>query len=94
MAIVVAAVARGGRALSGDAAASVVDVMGGGRDGASRPFGCCAVMIARAHTSCRFSMVGPVCQRQTMSPAVNARGACGFLGARLPRIYKLWEREG
>jgi hypothetical protein len=55
---------------------------GGGRDRAPRPFGCCAVITACAHTSGRCSIVGPVCQRQTMSPAViacDARGSreCG-----------------
>jgi hypothetical protein len=94
MAAVVVAVSCGRHAFLGGAAASVVDVTGGGRDGAPRLFGCYAVMIARAHTSSRFSMVGPACQRQTMSPAVNARGARGFSGVRLPQIYKLREREG
>jgi hypothetical protein len=37
---------------------SVVDDMGGRRDGASWPFGCYAVMIAHARSSGRFSMVG------------------------------------
>jgi hypothetical protein len=77
MAIVVAAVVCGGRAYSGGAAASVVNDVGGGRDGALRPLGCCAVMITRARTSDRFSTVGPVCQRRTMTPAVNGCGARG-----------------
>jgi hypothetical protein len=32
-------------------------------------------MIAHARTSGRFGTMGPVCQRQTASLAVNARGA-------------------
>jgi hypothetical protein len=77
MAAVMAAVMHGGRAFSGVAAASVVGNLGGGRDGAPRPFGCCAVMIAHARTSYRFSTVGPVCQQRTIPPAVNACGARG-----------------
>jgi hypothetical protein len=77
MAAVVAAVVRGGRTFSGGAATSIVDDVGGERDKAPRPFGCCDVMITCARTSSRFSMVGPVCQWQTMSHAVNARGARG-----------------
>jgi hypothetical protein len=62
MAAVVTAVVRCGRAFSGDATASVVDDMGGGRDGASWPFGCCAVMIAHARASGCFGAVGSACQ--------------------------------
>jgi hypothetical protein len=72
------AVVRSGRAFSGGTAASIVDDAGGGLDVASRPFGCRAVMIACARTSGRFGTVGPVCQRQTRSPAVNACGAHSF----------------
>jgi hypothetical protein len=61
MTAVVAAVVRNGHAFSGSATTSVVDDVGGGCDGAPRPFGCCAVMIVRARTSGRFSTVGPVC---------------------------------
>jgi hypothetical protein len=85
MAAVMAAVVCGGRAFSGGAAASATDDVGGGCDGAPRPFGCCVVMIARAHSSGRFSTVGPVCQRQTISPAVNARGAHGSWERGSPR---------
>jgi hypothetical protein len=77
MAAVAAAVVHGGRAFSGVAAVSVVGDLGGGHDGAPRPFGCCAVMIAHARTSYRFSTVGPVYQRHTILPAVNACGARG-----------------
>jgi hypothetical protein len=55
---------------------------GGGRDGTPRPF---AVMIARVRSSGRFSTVGPTCQRQTMSPAVNGRGARGSRERGSPR---------
>jgi hypothetical protein len=62
MTAVVAAVVHGRHAFSGDAAARVVDDVGGRCDGAPRPFGCCAVMIAHARASGRFDTVGPVCQ--------------------------------
>jgi hypothetical protein len=61
MAAVAAAVVHGGRAFSGGAAARVVDGVGGECDGAPRPFGCSAVMIAHACASGRFGTVGPVC---------------------------------
>jgi hypothetical protein len=48
MATVVAVIMRGGRTFLGGAAARVVDDVGGGRDGAPRPFGCRAAMITRA----------------------------------------------
>jgi hypothetical protein len=63
MAVVMAAVVRSGRTFSGSAATSVVDDVGGGRDGAPRPFGYRAIMIARACTPDRFGAVGPICQR-------------------------------
>jgi hypothetical protein len=48
MATVVAAVVRHGRAFSGVATARIVGDVGGGCDRPSRPFGCHAIMIARA----------------------------------------------
>jgi hypothetical protein len=75
VAAVVAAVVRGRRTFSGGATASVVDDVGGGHDGASWPFGSCTVMIVHVRTSDHFSTIGPFCQRQTRSSAVNARGA-------------------
>jgi hypothetical protein len=93
MAAVVAVVMCGRRAFSGGTAARVVGDVGGGRDGVPRPFSCHAVMIARARSSGRFGAVWPVCQRQTRSPVVNARGARGF-GSAAPLIYKSREREG
>jgi hypothetical protein len=78
MAAVMAAVVRGGRAFSGGAGARVVDDVGGGCDGAQRSFGCCAVMITHARAPSRFGTVGPVCQLQTRSLAVNACSAHGF----------------
>jgi hypothetical protein len=62
MPTVVAAVMRGGRAFSGGATAQVVGDVGGGRDGPPRPFGCRAVMIARAHAPGHFGDVGPARQ--------------------------------
>jgi hypothetical protein len=59
----VAVVVRRGRAFSGDATACVVGDVGGGRDGPPRPFGCHAVMIARARAPGRFGDVGPAHQR-------------------------------
>jgi hypothetical protein len=58
-----AAVMRRGRAFSGDATAHVVGDMGGRHDGPPRPFGCRAVMIARARAPDRFGDVGPDRQR-------------------------------
>jgi hypothetical protein len=58
-----AAVVRSRCTFSGGATASVVDDVGGGRDGALRTFGYRAIMIARACTPDRFSAVGPICQR-------------------------------
>jgi hypothetical protein len=77
MAAVMAAVMRSGRAFSGGATTHIVGDVGGGRDGASQPFGSCAIMIAHARVSGRFSTVGPVGQRQAALPAVNACGARG-----------------
>jgi hypothetical protein len=71
----------------------IVDDVGGGCDGAPWPFGCHVVMIVHARASGRFSTVGPVGQRQTVSPAVNASGAQSSR-VRAPPIYKLWDREG
>jgi hypothetical protein len=48
MPTVVAAVAGGRHVFSGDATARVVGDVGGGCNGPPRPFGCRAVMIARA----------------------------------------------
>jgi hypothetical protein len=93
MAAVVAAVVRGRRAFSGGTAASIVVDVGGGRDGAPRPFGCRAVMIARARSPGRFGTVGLLCERQTRSPAVNACGACGF-GSETPPDLEDQERPG
>jgi hypothetical protein len=59
MPTVVVVVVCGGRAFSGGAVARVVGDVGGGRDGAPRPFGCRAVMIAHACTPGRFGAVGP-----------------------------------
>jgi hypothetical protein len=78
MATVVAVIVRGGRAFSGSAATRVVGIVGGGRDRAARPFGCRSAMITHARASGCFDAVGPACQRQTKSPAVNARGTCHF----------------
>jgi hypothetical protein len=86
MAVVVAAVVRSGCTFSGGAAASVVDDVGGGRDGVTRPFGYRAVMIARACIASRFGMVGPICQRQARSPAVNAHNVRGFGTAAPPDL--------
>jgi hypothetical protein len=86
MTTVVAVIVRGGRTFSGGAAARIVGDVGGGRDGAPRPFSCRTVMIARAHSSSRFGTVGPVCQRQTRSPAVNAHDARGFGSAAPPDL--------
>jgi hypothetical protein len=85
MAAVVAAVVRSGRAFSGSTAVSVVDDVGGGCDGVPQPFGCRAVMIAHARAPDCFSSVGPAGQRQTVSPAVNARGVCGSQERGSPR---------
>jgi hypothetical protein len=93
MAAVVAVVVRDRRAFPGGTAARVVDDVGGRRDEVPRPFGCRAVMIARARSSGRFGAVWPVFQRQTRSPAVNAHGTRGF-GSAAPQIYKSREREG
>jgi hypothetical protein len=54
MPTIVAVVVRRGRAFSGGATARVVGVVGGGRDGPPRPFGCRAVMIA--HTCTRLAV--------------------------------------
>jgi hypothetical protein len=62
MPTVVAVVVRGERAFSGDVAARVVGDVGGGRDGALRPFGCRVVMITHACASGCFGAVGPACQ--------------------------------
>jgi hypothetical protein len=62
MPIVVAAVMFRGRAFSGGATACIVGDVGGGRDGPPRPFGCCAVMIARARAPGHFGDVGPARQ--------------------------------
>jgi hypothetical protein len=59
MAIVTVVNVRGRRAFSGDAAARVVGDVGDRRDGAPRPFGCHAVMIAHACASGCFGVVGP-----------------------------------
>jgi hypothetical protein len=80
-----AVIMRGGRAFSGGAAARVVGDVGAGRDGAPRPFGCRAVMIAHARVWL-FQHGGPACQWQTMPPAVNACGARGFGSAAPPDL--------
>jgi hypothetical protein len=77
MAAAMAAVVRSGRTFSDSAGAHVVDDIGGRHDGVPRPFGCRAVMIARARASDRFNAVGPASQRQIVSPVVNARDARG-----------------
>jgi hypothetical protein len=92
MPTVVAAVVRCRRTFSGGVATRVVGDVGGGRDGPPWPFGCRAIMIARARA--RFGSVGPARQWWMQLPAVNARGACAVRGARLPRTYKSGEREG
>jgi hypothetical protein len=86
MDIVAAAIVRGGRAFSGGAATCIVGDVGGRSDGASRPFGCCAVMITHAHASGCFGTVGPACQWQTKLPVVNARGARGLGSAAPPDL--------
>jgi hypothetical protein len=58
MPIVVAAIVRSGRAFSGGAAVRVVGDVGGGRDGAPRPFGCRVVMIVHARMSGCFRRGG------------------------------------
>jgi hypothetical protein len=63
MVVVMAVVVHSGRAFLGGATAIVVDDVLGGRDGAPRPFGRRAVMIAHARMPGRFGAVGPVCQR-------------------------------
>jgi hypothetical protein len=59
MPTVVAALARRGRAFSGDATAHVVGDVGGGRDGPPWLFGYRTVMITRVRAPGRFSVVGP-----------------------------------
>jgi hypothetical protein len=86
-------IVRGGCAFSGGAATRVVGDVGGGRDGAPRPFGFRIVMIAHARASGCFSVVGPPvsgrrCRLQLM------RAVRAVLGVRLPQIYKSQEREG
>jgi hypothetical protein len=58
MATVVAVVVRCGRAFSGGTTAGIMDDMADRRDGAPRPFGYRAVMIARARVPDRFGVVG------------------------------------
>jgi hypothetical protein len=59
MPTVVVVVVCGGRAFSDSTAARIVGVVGGGRDGPSRPIGCRAVMIAHVRAPGRFGVVGP-----------------------------------
>jgi hypothetical protein len=86
MAAVVAAVVRCGRAFLSAATASVVGDVGGGCDGASRPFSCRAVMIARARIPGRFGAAGPGCQRRTVSPTFNVHDVRGFGSADPPEL--------
>jgi hypothetical protein len=72
MTSVMAAAVRSGRAFSGGAARAT---WGDGRDGALRPFGCRAVMIAHARVRGLFSVVGPDGRRLMALPAFNRRGA-------------------
>jgi hypothetical protein len=88
------AVVRSERAFSGGTVVRVVGNVGGGCDGAPRPFGSHAVMIAHARASGRFSTVGPVGQRQAASPAVSARGARGSREHGSPRSINCREGEG
>jgi hypothetical protein len=67
---------------------------GGGRDRMPWPFGCYAVMIVHARTSGHFSTVEPACQQQTMSPAVNARGARDSRERGSPRSINREEGRG
>jgi hypothetical protein len=46
--------------------------VGGGRDKAPHPFGCCAVIMAFARARDRFGTVGPICQRRGASAALTA----------------------
>jgi hypothetical protein len=62
MPTVVAADVCGGRAFSSGAAACVVGDVAGGRDGAPRPFGCRAIMMAHARAPNCFGAVGPARQ--------------------------------
>jgi hypothetical protein len=78
MVVLMAVVVRSRHAFLGSAAASVVGVVGGGRDGPTRPFGCCAIMIAHARVFVNFGAVGPSDQWRTALPAVIARGAWSF----------------
>jgi hypothetical protein len=63
MPTVAAVIMHGERTFSGAATARVVGGVGGGRDGALRPFSCRAIMIAQARASGCFGAVGPACRR-------------------------------
>jgi hypothetical protein len=67
---------------------------GGGRDGAPRPFGCHAVMIAHAHEHGHFSAVGPAGQRLTALPVFNGRSARSFQERGSPRSINHGEGKG
>jgi hypothetical protein len=86
MPIVVVAVVCGARAFLGGAAERVVGDVGGGRDGAPRPFGFRAVMIVHARAPSHFGAVGPARQWQMQPPAVNTRDACSFGSAAPPDL--------
>jgi hypothetical protein len=94
MAVVVAAVERSGCTFSGGASVGVVDDVGGGREGASRPFGCHTVMIAHARAPGRFNTVGPVGQRHTVLPVVNARGVRSSRERGSPRSINCGKGKG
>jgi hypothetical protein len=67
---------------------------GGGRDGAPRPFGCRAVMIAHACVHGRFSRVGLAGQRRTALPAFNGCDARDFWGRDSPRSINRGKGKG
>jgi hypothetical protein len=52
----------------------IVGDAAGGRDGATRPFGCRAVMIAHACVRGHFGATGLADQRRMALPAFNVRG--------------------
>jgi hypothetical protein len=52
--------------------AGVVGDVGGGRDGALRPFGCCAIIMAFVRARDRFSTAGPICQQCGVSAVLTA----------------------
>jgi hypothetical protein len=88
MTMVVAAVVCSGRTFSGGASAGVVDDVGADVTGHR------AVMIAHTCAPSCFSTVGPVGQRQTVSPAVNACGARSSRESGSPRSINCGNGKG